>query len=172
MIFKGQMKILIIYFSDTGYTKTIAEEIYSQISVFHHVDLVRIYAEKDRSYWKWLMWSFIPRSWVKIKPLHVDIRNYQWIFLGTPKWTFSCPPINQFLRNIKGGIGKSTALFMTYGGFDEDRYLKKLVKRVSRLGLRVELAFKVRRKTIQKNEYSKTVKTFLNGLKLRGGKDD
>jgi len=160
------LKILIIYFSYTGYTKAVAEEIYSELSVLHEVDLVRIYPERDRSYWEWLIWSFIPRSLVKIKPLRTDLKNYQWIFLGTPKWTFSCPPVNQFLRNIRGGLGKSTALFMTYGGFDEDRYLKNLVKRMSKLGLKVNLAFKIRRKTIQRNEHLAAVKDFLDRLGL------
>lgn len=153
------MKILIAYFSWTGNTRTIAQEMASVLQPEHSVSVFEIIPLKERNYWEWLLLSFIPGSKVQIKNIDIDPSEYNHLILGTPKWTLSCPPINQFIStlNWKG----KTSIFMTYGGFDEDRYLRSLQKRLEKFGHKISGTLKIKRREIEKNKYKDKIRMFL-----------
>lgn len=104
----------------------------------------RIDPRTERSYWHWLARSFVPGSPVPIRPVETDLRDARAVFLGTPKWTLSCPPITEFCRRVEFD-GTPVGLFLTYGGFDEERYARSLVATLEERGADVRATLLVQR---------------------------
>ena len=154
------MRVLVVYFSWTGNTRAVADELVRQLSPHHKVEVCRIEPQKQRGYLRWLLLSFIPSSKVKIQPAVEDVSKYDVIVLGGPKWTFSCPPLNSYLSRLSGCEGKNGAIFITYGGFGEDRYLNRLVKKMEAKGLDVRATLLARRSQVRSGEYRSGVKVF------------
>ena len=96
--------------------------------------MARIRPTRERSYWNWLARSFVSGSSVAIEPLGIEPRGFDRICLGFPKWTFSCPPVNRFLELIPRPSSVDFGLFMSYGGFDEDRAFRAMTRKVARRG--------------------------------------
>ncbi len=127
------MKILVVYFSYQSTVEMAAESIAAHlVELGHAVQTARIQPAKARRYWKWLLLSFLPGTRVRIRPVQIDFGSFDRMCLGFPKWTFSCPPINQFLATADIPRSVPIALFTVYGGWDEERYLRTMIRRVSR----------------------------------------
>jgi flavodoxin len=118
-------KVLVLYYSQTGTTKTVAEEIGNQLGAdIAAIEAVDPYPnDYDATIERWrkeLTDSILP----EIKPLDVNLDDYSTIFLGYPVWggTYALP-IATFVKNNdlkgkrvitfatfgSGGIGSSTA---------------------------------------------------------------
>ncbi len=158
------MRILVAYFSWTGNTLAVADEVIRQLSLHHEVEVCRIEPQKQRRYIGWLLLSFIPSSKVKIQPAVEDVSRYDIIILGGPKWTFSCPPVNSYLSRLGGCERKIGAIFITYGGFGEYRYLNGLVKKMGAKGMDVRATLLVRRSQVRSGEYCNGVKAFCSEI--------
>jgi flavodoxin len=154
------MRILVVYFSWTGCTQAVADEVVQQLSSKHEVDICRIEPQKQRGYIRWLLLSFIPSSKVKILPVVEDTSKYDLIIVGSPKWTVSCPPVNSYLNRLYGCEGKTGAIFITYGGFDENRYLNGVVKKMKGKGVNVYATLLVKRSRVKSSDYHAKVKSF------------
>ncbi|HXK61286.1 MAG TPA: hypothetical protein PLP42_15475 [Acidobacteriota bacterium] len=158
------MKILIIYYSFTSSVERLAGSIQAFLSPSHQVSLATIRPERDRSYWHWLLLSFIPRSSVAIKAPAPDPTCFDRVCLGFPKWTFSCPPLNRYLSAFpKLSPDACFGLFMSFGGFDEERYLQGIARRVSRKG-RLAATLAVKRRRIESPEAGLLVRRFCDSL--------
>lgn len=153
-------RFLVVYFSFTGNTRKVAEAIRSYLSHGATVVTVNIQPTRTRTYFEWLGRSLMPNSKVRIKPLICDFSVYDLVFLGFPKWTLSCPPVNEYLETISGFEGKEVALFMTYAGFDEIRYTNDMLSKVRRKSMHVLGTLAIRRRTIQKGAYFHDVANF------------
>lgn len=126
------MKILILYFSYQSTVETVAESIAVRLGELgHSVHVENIQPVQPRGYWRWLLLSFIPGVRVRIRPVRVDFGSYDRICLGFPKWTLSCPPVNELLARTAIPRSLPFGLFMVYGGWDQDRYLRAMIRRVS-----------------------------------------
>ncbi len=154
------MRILVSYFSWTGNTQVVANQLVKQLSPHHEVEVCRIEPQKQRGYIRWLLLSFFPSSKVKIQSAVEDASRYDLVVLGGPKWTVSCPPVNSYLSQLWGCEGKIGAIFITYGGFGEDRYLKGLVKKMKEKGIDVRVTLLARRNRIKSGEYLAEVNVF------------
>lgn len=139
------MRVLITYFSRTGHTRHVAEELAKHLSQRHEVELHEIHPLRERSYFNWLARSFVPRSQVAIESGSADLTPYDLVLLGTPKWTLSCPPVNRYLSLTKATSGQPLGIFMTFGGFDQERYLRALVRRLGAQGFSVVGALALKR---------------------------
>lgn len=124
------MQPFIVYYSRTGNTQSVAQQIASNLGS-PAVD--RIHPTAQRRYSNWLLRSFLPGSSVAIEPVETDLASYDVVFLGTPKWTLSCPPVTEYIERADFD-GATIGLFMTYGGFDEERYLDRLVDHIQAQG--------------------------------------
>jgi len=71
------------------------------------------------------------------------------VFLGMPKWTWSCPPVNQYLGMLQNAHGKPVAAWICYGGFDQARFLRGFLGKLRRLGLRPVACGLIRRREIR-----------------------
>ncbi|MEM2211167.1 MAG: hypothetical protein QW372_06760 [Nitrososphaerales archaeon] len=152
--------ILLIYFSWKGATKRVALDIKKILEKKYRLEVYEIKPKVERNYFDWLIRSFIPNSRVQINPLPFNLTHYDLIYLGLPKWTFSCPPINEYLSLISGVEGKKFKVFITYGGFDEDRYLKAFLKKLKGKKIKVVATLKVKRSEIGKEEYLRSINEF------------
>ena len=110
-------KILIIYYSLTGNTKFIAENIQQAI----HADIQPIKPVKDLNpeggmKYLWGGMKATMKSKPKLEKIEIDPNIYDLVFIGTPvwAWTFS-PPIRSFLSNYDLS-GKNIALWCCSGG--------------------------------------------------------
>ncbi len=122
-----------MYFSYQSTVQTTAESIAVHlVELGHSVETHKIQPVKARGYWSWLVLSFLSGTRVRIHPVRTDYGAFDRICLGFPKWTFSCPPVNEFLATAGMPRSLPVALFMVYGGWDQDRYLRTMTRRVSR----------------------------------------
>lgn len=110
-------KILVAYYSYSGSTRKLAEE----IALITDGDLFEIVSEKQYSFnyntaskeiRSEIERGFCPRLLESIKSLE----DYEYIFIGSPNW-FKCfaPPVLTFLRNVSTR-GKNIIPFCTHGG--------------------------------------------------------
>ncbi len=158
------MKILLTYFSWTGHTERVAGELHRLLKGSHEVEVCRIQPVKARGYWHWLTLSFLRGSRVRIAPAVTDLTPYECVLLGSPKWTVSCPPLNQYIRLLTGQMGKRLIYFMTFGGFGETRFRDMIVRRLRRRGLQVEGTLLVKRRHVQEGRFADQVQEFCRSL--------
>lgn len=137
--------VLVAYYSRTGTTAAVAE------AVLDHLEdpaVERIRPRRSRSYLNWLARSFVPGAAVPIEPIEHDPRDYDAVFLGTPKWTLSCPPVTAYLDQVRFD-GAAVGLCLTFGGFDEERYAHRLVERLHAAGADAVETLLVKRERVE-----------------------
>lgn len=122
-------KILVAYFSWSGNTKAVAEEIHKQVggdiveivpatpySETYSVTLAKAKAEQ------------VANARPAISTKIADFDKYDVVFLGYPNWWGSFPmPVATFVETYKLD-GKTVAPFFTHGGGGEQRCLSDLQK--------------------------------------------
>lgn len=154
------MNILVVYFSFTSTVQTLAEAIRAELERTTKVTTVTIDPQMRHGYWGWLARSFLPGWRAPIKQTITDLTPYDLVCLGFPKWTLSCPPVNQYLQEMRGSRGKNIALFMAYRGFDEKRYLQSMVRKLSKRGVDVVATLCVRRSAIRQGAFEEELRSF------------
>ncbi len=154
------MNILIIYFSFTSTVHTLAQALTSRVKSNSQITVCTIEPQTPHAYWGWLPRSFLPNWRVPIKITTTDLSPYDLIYLGFPKWTFSCPPVNQYIHTMKGCRGKKIALFMCHRGFDQKRYLSSMVKKVSKRGFLVVATLAVKQDVVREQNYREALNSF------------
>ena len=128
------MKSMIVYHSETGNTKRIAEYIHEKTDS----DILELKPEKKYS--KIGMYtSGIKRALMQQKEdigiTDIDLSAYDIIIIGTPVWGgHPTPVINAGLGIIKGGESKKAVAFATYRG-SEGEALNVLRKRLENAGM-------------------------------------
>lgn len=123
------MKTAIVYYSMSGNTKLVAEEIAKQTEA----DIIRIEPEKaypDKGLRKFI-WggkSAVMGEKPQLLPYEFDAEKYDRIILGTPVWASSfAPPIRTFVEEHKEGLkGKKIAVFTCFSGGGADKAIDKL----------------------------------------------
>lgn len=124
------MKIIIVYFSQTGNTRKLAVKIYEILKSKNlDVDLFEI-EDKEKCCFLKNCFNAIFEKIVKIdKVPHIE--KYDLIFIGTPIWAGKITPyIRSFLKDIELK-NKKVFLFTTYGsGFGKNLAMKEFIKLV------------------------------------------
>lgn len=154
------MRILVIHFSFTSHVGKLAQDIAAELRTTGEVTCAIIEPQVQRTVWNWLARSFVPGWRVPIRPVIADLTSYDLVCLGFPKWTFNCPPVNEYVRLMRCRPGQELALFMSYGGFDQERYLTNMVRKVSRRGARVVATLAVQRRIVRQGGYTQELKLF------------
>lgn len=148
----------VVYYSRTGNTMELANKVAD--SPDSPTSLVEIRPTKRRSYPNWLVRSFVPGSRVPIHLPDIDYRGIDVLFIGTPKWTLSCPPVTEYVESAPLN-GVDAAVFMTYGGFDGERYMENLTQRIERRGASVHATLSIRSGRVQNGDYTRAVENFV-----------
>ncbi|MHB8163885.1 MAG: flavodoxin family protein [Methanoregula sp.] len=110
------MKICIIYHSETGNTRHIAQHLSSAFDSFLvEINDVAPYSRLTR---------FLIRckkargeELTTIEPASVDVSEYDLVVFGSPVWAFKpTPAIHAAIAGLKGCMGKPAVAFSTHGG--------------------------------------------------------
>jgi len=132
------MKILVIYYSQTGRTKRVAKELTDILgSRGAEVKQARIEPEEERDYNTNIREA---RKGVaaKIKPTLTNVSDYDLVCVGTPVWSSAlATPVNGYLVACSGLKGKKAVCFTTYGGGSARSTLKKLRTKLEEKGAEV-----------------------------------
>ena len=143
------MRVLLPWCSLTGTTARVAAEARAALErLGHHVTEAPIAPRWDLPYPAWLLLSFVPGSRVPIAGEFPDPRDFQGCLLALPKWTFSCPPVNAYLARY-GRRLPPTAVLVTCGGWDQERYLRGLLARFWGWGVGVRGGTTIRRREVE-----------------------
>ena len=153
------MKTLIAYYSRTGTTRKVAEEISKQLNA----DIEEIIDLKNR---KGAIGYIISgkdatlKKLTKIKELKKDPKDYDIVVIGTPVWAFSmAPAVRMYLKKAKI---KKVALFSTFASSKGNIFseMKKLLPGTKILGHIGIVASDIKNKT-----YIKKIKEFVSRVK-------
>lgn len=126
------MKSLVVFYSFTYKTKLVSQTIAKELNAM----LVEIEEAKPRKRWflVYLAGGFaaVMNRGSKIKPIDVDLKQYETIFIGSPNWgSGPAPAINSFIyqNNFES---KSIIPFFTMGGDDSDKALANITTKIKK----------------------------------------
>lgn len=144
----------VVFYSYTGNTRRVAEHLAETTdSTMHEVEPTR-----SRSYPNWLLRSFVPRSTVDLKDASVS-DDVDAVYLGSPKWTVSCPPVNAWIDSVDLA-GRSTGLFVTHAGFHVDAFVERLKSTAASGGAEPEAVLLVHRDRVERLPRTQAVRKF------------
>ena len=121
------MNIGIIYYSKSGNTKQIAEQIKKQAEEKDHtVDVVEVVPEKQPGFLK-AGHSAIRQKDLPIENDSLDASSWDVVFVGSPIWAGKPAPfIKTFLDKTSNLQGKKTSMFITCSGGSESKTINLL----------------------------------------------
>lgn len=155
------MKTLVVYFSRTGTTRALAE----QIAYACSADMEAIQESGDRlgamGYLRSLT-EVLGQREVPIRPSELDPAQYDLVVLGTPIWAWNmASPVRSYLVRHRG-LMRRLALFCTYGGGGEAKVFSDMQTVCDQHAL-ARLA--VRSQDFQQGNYQPELARFLDVLK-------
>ena len=139
------MERIIIYYSDGGKTKVVAETIALNL----RCDICQIKDLKKRDGIINLLSSSIDafrESKTEIYPPTLDLEEYDTIYIGTPTWVSNPTPAILTLIDSCNLRGKDIVLFTTSSTSDGEGALEKMELKVRARGARVVQQFNVKTK--------------------------
>jgi flavodoxin len=153
-------KALVVYFSRSGNTRTVARSIADKIDS----DIEEIVPEKNMTgFFNWLKCGFQAAK-KKTPPIHelqCDPAAYDLVVIGTPVWAGQMSsPVRTFVAQKKSCI-KNAAFFYTSGGTDNEKVFADMEllcgrKPVATLALTAQ--------DMKANSYDEKVDAFCNAL--------
>jgi len=121
------MKGLVVFYSRTGNTKKIAQDISNELNF----DLEEIFDTKKRSGIIGLIragWDAFKGNLTEIKEVEKDPEGYDLVIIGTPNWAKSMTPaIRTYIKQEKEKLGR-TAFFCTEGGKGGEKLFENLAE--------------------------------------------
>ena len=116
-------KKLVLYYSETGSTKTVAEELQKQLGAdIESIEAVNPYSGNFQETMQRAQRDKEP----EIKPLKADLKAYDVIYLGYPIWWGTTPMIiNTFLESYDFS-GKTVIPYATSGGTGIDQSIQDI----------------------------------------------
>jgi hypothetical protein len=131
------MNFWVVHYSRTGTSARLADLASDTlVNAGHQVSRSAIVARPELPYPLWLALSFIPRLPCPVTVKPPTVAPLHGCVLVSPKWTFNCPPVGGFLRHWASRL-PTTALIVSCGGWDQERYLRALESRMRKMGVPV-----------------------------------
>ena len=121
-------KMLVLYYSQTGNTKAVAEEIANKLGAdIEEIVMVNPYDNDFQATIERCMQEREQEILPEIQPVKADVANYDVIFIGYPVWfgTYA-PPVITFLNDADLN-GKKIVPFCTFGSGGLESSVKDLV---------------------------------------------
>jgi flavodoxin len=151
------MKTLVVYFSRTGHTQQVAEEIARRCNA----DLDRIIEERGRGgfwgYWR-SGWDALRHTAPGIQPAQKKPADYALVIIGTPVWNFGlAPPVRTYARQHAAEF-KEVAFFCTEGGSGDQNAFDELGRICGKQPL---ATFAVTEKNLSEPAHSGALQKFL-----------
>ncbi|UTB32921.1 MAG: flavodoxin [Methanobacterium sp. ERen5] len=154
------MKTLIVYYSRTGVTKGIAEEISNSIDC----DIEEIIDKENRSgiigYIK-SGYETVRNKVPEIEPPKYDLANYELLIIGTPVWAGKMAvPVKTYLEQNRDKI-PNLACFCTCGGSGIDGTLNGIAESAQVTPL---ASFGLKAPEIKNGSYSLSIEKFIENI--------
>lgn len=164
-------KILIIYYTKSGNTRIVANDLHKNLKEFAHVDceeIINVYPDGSGifNYIKIGAEALFGKKY-EIHPITHDIKQYDIVIIGTPIWASSMTPsIRSFIEIYRKSINR-VAFFSTTGGNDDNGALismGKLIQKnpIATISLSSKLISKANQSIIDK--YNDKMQKFKNTL--------
>ena len=152
---------MMVWYSRSGTTERAVERAEAELCRRgHEAAGVRLRPLWDLDYFLWLALSFYPGSRVPLDGPPPDLSRFDACLLAMPKWTLSCPPINEFLARC-GRRLPPTGVLVTCGGWDQDRYLRDFEVDLRRLGVIALGGLSLKRRTVESGEFGPELESFI-----------
>ena len=120
-----QKKVLVVYYSRTGNTKKVAEDVAKALGA----DIEQLIDKKDYSGAMGYMKAgkdATKEKLAELGPVKTDVSKYGLVVLGTPIWAWNMTPaLRTYITNNKASL-KDIAVFTTAGGSKPDKIVKKI----------------------------------------------
>lgn len=155
------MKTLVVYYSKTGNTKRVAEDLAQKLGA----DLEEIIDKKNRSgFWNWFLAGRdgMKKNGTEIGELHQDPANYDVVIIGSPVWGWNLvPAVRTFLETQKGKINR-WSFFVTSGNTASEK-LEKSFREIMNVSPLAHTGFNTK-ELKEKNLYEQKMTEFLGRL--------
>ncbi|MDP4145707.1 MAG: flavodoxin [Bacillota bacterium] len=149
-------RILVIYYSRTGFTKKVAQEIAKRFDC----EIEEIQEKANR---KGIIGFILggrdalQKRRTNIHPTSKNISDYDLVIMGTPVWAYHITPaLRTFIADNKGKF-KNVALFSTQGGTSNSKVLEDHLELFNKKPAAV---LKVTGKDFKSEDYIKSVEIF------------
>lgn len=157
------MRTLVVYFSRSGTTHKVAEELARELGA----DIERITDREDRKGLIGYMKSGREASTdmlVEIDEPRRDPADYDLVVVGTPVWAWKmCSPVRSYLARYSGRINEA-AFFCTADGKEG----KTIEDMAAFSGTQARASMVIYRKAVLRNEHIGKVREFVSKLKGHG----
>lgn len=120
------MKILVAYYSRSGHTEQLAQEVAARCEA--DIDRIRDDGVDRSGLWGYLCsgWQAARGAAPAIQRANKDPADYDLVVIGTPVWNWSlAPPVRTYARRHAGQF-KQVAFFCTEGGSGDNRVFDEL----------------------------------------------
>lgn len=160
------MKTLVVYYSLSGNTKKIAEEIAKELKC----DIEEIIDLKNRKgFFGYILAGFdaVFGRKTKIKEIHKKPVLYDLVIIGTPIWGSNmCPAVRTFISENEINFRRNVAFFSTFGGGSG----KSFSEMETLSGRRPVAVLGIKASDVKNNNYINKLKDFVKVVKQKGGK--
>ena len=139
------MKAIIIYYSEGGNTKQVAETLSSQLNA----DLAEIKDMKPRNGFQGKILSSIDafrENKTEINPKKVELEDYKVVYFGTPTWASNAAPAIITVIDKCDLRGKDVVLFTTMNVSGGISTIDRMKEKVESRGARVVESFTIKTK--------------------------
>jgi len=157
------MKTLVVYYSLTGKTRLVAQVIAESLNA----TLVEIQEARPVPmplvYLSGSLRAFMNRG-SRIKPVDVDLKQYERIFIGSPIWAYRpAPAVNSFIyqTNFEGRI---VVPFFTMGGDNADKPVANITAKIQKRQGKVAGSFAVTSYEVSDEEIIARAKEAVKGF--------
>jgi flavodoxin len=145
------MKSLVVYYSFTGKTRLVAQAIAEALNA------TPVEIEEKRPipfpfvYLSGGFRAFTNRG-SRIKPVDIDVKQYERIFIGSPMWAYRpAPAINSFIYQ-SDFEGRSVIPFFTMGGDDSEKALGNITAKIEKKQGKVAGSFAIKSYEVSDDE--------------------
>ncbi len=161
---KYQSKPLLVYYSRSGTTRTVAKELARNLSC----DTEEIVSRKNRFLWGTLTCihdQLFDRD-DDIEPIKKDLSTYNRLIIASPVWVHRISsPMRTFLK-YSGLRGKAVCLVLTNNGNYDDEDQNKVIKSVESYGIHVYGCYDVCTNEKSKYELRQDARSLVKGITL------
>ena len=153
------MKSVIVYYSYSGNTKKVAQELAEYLKETSEVDMIELVPQDEpRSFFGQCRRAFW-HSQAKLEPVNMNLLPYDLICIGTPVWAFGpAPAINTYLEECSGLCEKQAIIFTTFGsGTGNARCLQHMQKILVKKGIEDFKRFSIQQYKVDNQEFVRSV---------------
>ena len=155
------MKTLILFYSRTGTTETIADALAAELDA----TVARIFCRKyDGGWFRYLLAGYdsVKGRLPKIEVPDLDFRSFDRIILGTPIWTsYPALPMRAFLSG-QPDLPDHMSLFLTFGGHSPPEKAEEFLSDL--LPGKLEARLNISQKAVDSGQISGPISEFVRKL--------